>query len=105
MDVLGLAGVAADLGEEEIDAKGGVLVVEVRLELLDLVLEHVGGVVDAAEDSEAAGVGDSSRQLGAGSHVHASQEDGMLDLEKISDGGADLLCWGGGGCHVSQLID
>ena len=91
-DVLGLAGVAADLGEEEIDTEGGVLVVEVGLELADLVAEHVGGVANATEDTHATGVCDGGRELGPSSDVHAGEEDGVVDAEEIGDRGADLLC-------------
>lgn len=90
-DILGLAGTAADLGEEEIDAERSVLVREMRLELVDLVAKHVGGVVDATKDTHAAGVGDSRGQLGASSDVHAGKQDGVVDLEKIGDRGPDLL--------------
>ena len=64
------------------------------LDLVDLVTEHGGSVADATEDTDTTGIGNSSSQLGAGSHVHTSQEDGVVDLEKIGDGSADLLCWG-----------
>jgi hypothetical protein len=95
-DVLGLAGAAADLGEEEIDTEGGVLVVEVGLELADLVAEHVGGVVDATEDTHATGVGDGGGQLRASGDVHAGEENGVVDPEELGDLGADLLCEGEG---------
>jgi len=92
--ILGLTGIATDLGEKQVDAEGGVLVVEVLLELGNLLAEHVGGVADTADDTETASVGDGSSQLGASGHVHAGQQDGVLDLEKIGDGRADLLCKG-----------
>lgn len=62
------------------------------LELVDLVAKHVGSVVDTTEHTETTGIGNSSSQLGAGSDVHAGQEDGVVDLEKIGDGSTDLLC-------------
>lgn len=91
-NLLGLASAATNLGEKQVNAKGGVLVVEVLLELSNLLLEHVGGVADTTDDTHASGVGDGSSQLGAGGDVHTSQEDGVVDLEKIGDGGADFLC-------------
>lgn len=92
MSLLGLTGAATDLGEKQVDTERSVLVVEVRLELLNLLLEHLGGVADTANDTQTAGVGDGGGKLGAGSDVHARKQDGVLDLEKISDGSADLLC-------------
>jgi len=89
--VVGLAGIAANLGKEEIDTEGSVLVDKMRLELLNLLAEHVGGVADTTEDTETTGVGDSGSKVGTGSHVHASKQDGVLDLEKIREGSADLL--------------
>lgn len=90
--LLGLTGIATNLGDKQVNTKGSVLVVEVALELGNLLLEHLWGVSDTADDAHAAGVGDGSRQLGTGGDVHAGQQDGVLDLEKISDGSADLLC-------------
>ncbi len=102
-NLLGLASVATDLGEKQVDAEGGVLVGEMLLELGNLVLEHVGGVADTTDDAHATGVGDGGSQLGAGSDVHTSQEDGVVDLEKIGDRGADLLCKRGTTEAVSTL--
>jgi hypothetical protein len=90
--LLGLAGTAADLGKEEVDTEGGVLVGQIALELGDLFAKHVRGVANATDHTETTGVGDSGRQLGARCHVHASQQNGVVDLEKISDRGTDLLC-------------
>lgn len=101
LDVLGLAGAAADLGQQQVNAEGGVLVVEEALELGDLVAQHVGGVADAADDAETAAVSNAGGQLGPGSHVHAGEQDGVLDLEQISDGRADLLC---GNCQRLVLL-
>lgn len=90
--LLGLTGIATNLGDKQVNTKGSVLVVEVALELGNLLLEHLWSVSDTADDAHTAGVGDGSRQLGTGGDVHAGQQDGVLDLEKIGDGCADLLC-------------
>lgn len=90
--LLGLAGIAANLGKKEIDAEGSVLVDEVRLELVNLLAQHLGSVADTTQDTHTAGIGDGRRELGAGGDVHAGEEDGVVDLEKISDLGADLFC-------------
>jgi hypothetical protein len=92
IDLLGFPRIATNLGQQEIDAKRRILVVEVRLELLDLIPEHLGGVVDAAQNTKTAGVCDGRGQLGASGDVHAGEEDGVVDLEEIGDLGADLLC-------------
>lgn len=89
--LLGLAGAATDLGKQEINAERRVLVGQVALELRDLLSEHVRCVTDATDDTEAAGVGDSSSELGTSSHVHASQHDGVLDLQQVGELGAELL--------------
>lgn len=91
MVLLGLAGVAANLGKKEIDTEGSLLVVKVLLDLIDLLPEHLGGVADTTEDTHTAGIGDSRRQLGASGDVHAGEEDGVLDPEEIGDVGANLL--------------
>ena len=90
--VLGLASAATDLGEQQIDTERSVRVIEVLLELRNLLAEHVGSVTDTTNDTETSSVGDGSSQLGAGGDVHTGQKDGVLDLEKIRDGGANLLC-------------
>lgn len=91
VSLLGFPGAAADLGEKQVNAKGRVLVVEVLLELGDLLLQHVRGVADATDDTETAGVGDSSGELGTSGNVHAGKQNRVLDLEKIGDGSANLL--------------
>jgi hypothetical protein len=91
-NVLGLASASADLGEKQVNTKGGVLVDEEALELGDLLAQHLWGVADASDDTEAASVGDCGGELGAGSHVHAGEQNGVLDLEQIGDGGSELLC-------------
>jgi len=93
--VLGLAGIATDLREKEIDTEGGVLVVEVLLELGNLLAKHVGGVADTTDDTETSGVGDGGGETGTGSDVHAGKEHGVLDTEELGGGSADLLCKGG----------
>jgi hypothetical protein len=57
-----------------------------------LLTEHLGGIANATDDTETTGVGDSGGQLGPRSHVHACQQDGVVDLEQISDRGTDLFC-------------
>lgn len=95
MSLLGLTGAATDLGDKQVDTERSVLVGEVLLELSNLLLEHVGGVADTTDDTHTTGVGDGGGQLGAGGDVHAGKQDGVLDLEKISERGSDLLCEGG----------
>lgn len=94
--LLGLAGAATDLGEEQVDTERSVLIVEVALELVNLIAKHLGGVADTTDDTETTGVGDGGSQLGSSGDVHAGQQDGVLDLEKIRDGRANLLCTGKG---------
>jgi len=90
--LLGLPRTSADLGKQEIHAKGSFLVVEVALQLRDLLAKHVGSISNAAEDTDSAGVCYGGCQLRAGGHVHSSEHDGVLDLEQISELCADLLC-------------
>jgi hypothetical protein len=52
------AGAASDLGEGEVDTEGEGRVAEGGFELGDDLAELVGGVLEAADDAEAAGVGD-----------------------------------------------
>lgn len=99
IDLLGLAGRATNLGKQQVDTEGSVLVGQVALELGDLLLEHIGGVANTTDDTQTTGVGDSSRQLGAGGHVHTSQQNWVVDLEKISDGGTDNLWKMFSGCE------
>lgn len=90
--LLGLAGTAANLGKEKVDTEGSVLVVQVALEFGDLLAEHLGGIANATDDTKTTGISDSGGQLGSRSHVHACQQDGVVDLEQISDRGTDLFC-------------
>jgi hypothetical protein len=90
-DILGLASGAANLGKEKVDTEGSVLVREIALELVNLFPEHFGRVTDTTDDTETTSVGDGSGQLRAGSHVHTCQQDGVVDLEQIGEGGTDFL--------------
>ena len=95
-NVLGLAGVATNLGKEEIDTEGSVLVGKMLLELGNLLTEHVGGIANTTDDTETAGVGDGGSKLRTSGDGHAGEEDGVLDTEELGGGGADLLCKMGG---------
>ncbi len=77
--------------KEKVDTEGGVLVLQIALELGNLVTEHLRSVSDTSDDTETTGVGDGRGQLGPGSHVHACQQDGVVDLEQISEGSLDFL--------------
>jgi hypothetical protein len=89
--VLGLSGVASNLGQQQINAKGGVLVLQVLLHVFDLVPQHVGRVAHATNDTETTSVRDGGSKLGAGGNVHAGQQDGVLDAEHVGNGGPNLL--------------
>lgn len=78
---LGLAGASTDLGEQQVNTKGSVLVIQKALELSNLLTEHVGGVSNTSDNSQSTGVGDRGSQFGTGGHVHTRQEDGVVDLE------------------------
>lgn len=91
-DVLGLASATTNLGEKQVDAKGGVLVVEETLKLGNLFAQHVGGISDTTNNTETTSVGDGSGEFRTSGDVHAGKEDGVLDLEKIGDGSSELLC-------------
>ena len=90
--LLGLSGAASNLRNQEIYAKWGFLVLQVALEFRDLLPEHVGGISHSTDDTEAAGIGDRGCEFGAGSHVHTSEEDRVVDFEEVGDRGTDLFC-------------
>lgn len=92
LDLLGLTGTTTDLRKKEIDTERSVLVLQVALQLSNLLAQHLWGVTDTTDDAETTGIGDRSSQLGAGSHVHASQQNWVVDLQEISDGSANNLC-------------
>lgn len=87
--LLGFAGAAANLGKEQINTERRFLVGQEALELSDLLAEHIRGVTNTTEHTETTSVGDSGGQLGAGSHVHTCQQDGVVDLQKIGDRSAN----------------
>lgn len=90
--LLGLTGGAANLWEKEIDTEWGILVIQVGLELSDLLAEHIWGVSNTSNNTETSGIGDSGSELWASGNIHASQNNWVVDLQKIGGGGADLLC-------------
>jgi hypothetical protein len=89
--LLGSSRVAADLRQQQINAEGRVLVMQVALELRNLLAQHVRGVADAANDTETSGIGDGRGKLGACGNVHTSQEDGVVDLQEISRHRSEFL--------------
>lgn len=92
VSLLCLAGAPADLGNHDVHAERGVLVHEVRLELVDGVGHLPRRVGAAADDAETAGVGDGCGQAGARRPIHACQHDGMLDSQQLRGGSLDR--WG-----------
>lgn len=91
--LLGLTGTATDLGEEEVDTEGGILILQVALQLSDLFAEHIRSITNTTDDTQTTGIGDRSSQLRASGHVHTSQQNGVVDLKQIGDGSTDDL-WG-----------
>jgi hypothetical protein len=90
--LLGLAGIAADLGQQQINTEWCVLVVQEALELGNLLPQHVWCVADTADDTETASVGDGGGELRTGRNVHASKQNGMLDSQKLGGHRLDLFC-------------
>ena len=88
---LRLPGAAADLREEQVDTERCALVFEVALQLGDLLAKHVWRVSDTTDHAEPACVADGCCELRAGGDVHAGEHDGVVDLEEVGGGGADLL--------------
>ena len=89
--LLRLSGTSSDLWDQEVNTEWCILVLEEALELGDLLAEHVWGVSHAANDTDAAGVRHGCGELRSSSHVHASQHDGVVDVEEVGRGRADLL--------------
>ena len=67
-----LARIASDLREQQINAERRLLVVEERLELVNVLAKHFGRVAHTAHDAEPAGIGHSGGEFGAG-HIPARQ--------------------------------
>ena len=98
----GVAGAGHDHGDVLVDDDLGDLVRErahehhvhaegpvgLLAELVDLVTEPVGVGVHRGDDAEAAGLGDGGGEAGIGNPGHAALEHGLLDTEKVTDGGA-----------------
>lgn len=92
MGLLGLASAATNLGEEQVNTEWGVLVLEERLQLGDLLAEHVWGVANSSDNTEASGIGNCGSELWAGRNVHTSKEYRVVDLEEVGGDRAELFC-------------
>ena len=90
--LLGLSGTASNLRNQEVHAKWCILILQEALEFRDLLPEHIGCVPHSTNDTEAAGVCDRCCEFGAGGHVHTSEENGVIDFEKVGDRGTKLFC-------------
>lgn len=77
-----LARIAANLRQREVHAKRQVGVLEVGFHLGDDLAQLVGRVHEAADDAEAAGVGDCGGEVTAGDAGHAGEEDWVLDAQE-----------------------
>lgn len=89
--LLGLTSATTDLRQQEVNTERSLLVSKEALQLGDLLPEHVRCVANTTDDTQTTGVGDCGRQLRASGHVHTSQQNWVVDLEQISDGGTDDL--------------
>jgi hypothetical protein len=92
MHLLGLSGIAANLGQQQVNTEGCVLVVQEALEFSNLLPQHVWRVADAANDTETASVGNGSGELRTGRDVHASKQNGVFDPQKLGRDRLDLFC-------------
>mmetsp|Transcript_17281 Transcript_17281/g.35088 ORF Transcript_17281/g.35088 Transcript_17281/m.35088 type:complete len:422 (-) Transcript_17281:113-1378(-) len=92
--VIRLPRTLADLGEQEVDPERQILVPEALLQVVDLLLELLGGVPDSADHPETTTVGYSRRQLRTSSNIHTGQHDRVLDAQELGEGGLD-----DGHCH------
>jgi hypothetical protein len=79
------------LRKEQVHTEWRVLIVQKALEFGNLVLEHFWGVTNATDDTEATSVRDSGSQLGASSHVHTGEKNGVVDLQEIRNRSTKLL--------------
>eukprot|EP00756_Hemistasia_phaeocysticola_P009370 Hpha_TRINITY_DN14869_c5_g12::TRINITY_DN14869_c5_g12_i1::g.169639::m.169639 len=91
--VVGLTRATAHLGQQKVDSEGG-LVVEQRLDFIDLLPEHGGRHRHPSNHTETTRVRNGSRELSSSDIRHTRENDGVLDLEDVADGGLD-----GGGRH------
>merc|ERR1712028_91312 len=89
---VGLACSSADFGEQQVNAKRCILVVEASFELLDIGTEHLGRVAYTTDDPDTTVVCNGGSELGACSNVHACEEDRVLDSKLLCD-------WRGDRCH------
>lgn len=62
---------------------------------MNLLFEHLRGVADSANDTQTTRIRHRSSQLGAGRNVHTCQQDGVVDLQEISERGTEELCSSG----------
>ena len=71
--------------EHHVHAEG---LVGLLAELVNLVAQPVGVGVHRRDDAQAAGLRDGGGEAGVGNPGHAALEHGLLDAEKVTDGGA-----------------
>ena len=90
-NALGFPCAAADLWDQQVNAEGGVLVVQEAFELGYLFPEHIWCVAHPSNDTQSTGIGDRCSELGASCYIHACEEDGMVDLEEVREGRAELF--------------
>lgn len=90
--LLGLAGAATNLGEEQVNTKWGILVLEERLQLGNLLAEHVWGVANSSDNTKTSGICNCGSKLWASRNVHTSKDNWVVDLEEVGGDRAELFC-------------
>jgi len=69
-----------NLRDQEIHPERRILVLQESLQLRNLLSQHVWCVADAADDAQAAGIGDRGSEFGTSGHVHSGEHDGVVDF-------------------------
>jgi len=110
MLLLCLSCATADLGEQQINTEGGVLIIQVAFEFGDLLPQHIWSISDlydpsalidlfflrssySANNTKTASIRDCGSQSWTSSHVHAGKHDWVLDLQQIGRCCSERL-WG-----------
>lgn len=98
-----LSSIATDLWQQEVDTEGSVLVVQILLELLDVLPEHLGRVSDTTNDAQTTCIGDCCCESWAGSNVHAGQDNWVLDAKELRKWSLDPLRRSTAALHFSVV--
>jgi hypothetical protein len=90
-DILSLARISTDLGQQNINSERRILVLKMRLQFLNLLPQSIWTVAETPNDADPACIGDGCGEEWACCYAHSCQHNRMRDVEEVRQRRADAF--------------